>query len=54
MIDFTASMEPVSRTPPIEEVLDEAIENYGVPAIFNSDYRAQFTSDEFTGVLEAF
>ena len=36
------------------EVLYEAIENYGVPAIFNTDCGFQFTSDNFTGVLKAF
>lgn len=33
--------------------LREAIERYGVPAIFNSDQGSQFTSDAFIGVLEA-
>lgn len=32
--------------------LDEAIERYGVPAIFNSDQGSQFTSDGFISVLE--
>ena len=32
--------------------LKEAIERYGVPAIFNSDQGSQFTSDAFIGVLE--
>lgn len=36
------------------EALYEAIDNYGVPAIFNTDCGSQFTSDEFTGVLEAY
>lgn len=36
------------------EALYEAIENYGVPAIFNTDCGSQFTSDDFTGVLKAF
>jgi putative transposase len=33
------------------EALEEAIEKYGVPAIFNTDQGSQFTSDAFTGVL---
>ena len=33
------------------EALHEAIENYGVPDIFNTDQGSQFTSAEFTGVL---
>ena len=32
--------------------LKEAIERYGVPAIFNSDQGSQFTSDAFISVLE--
>lgn len=32
--------------------LEEAIEGYGVPAIFNTDQGSQFTSDAFIGVLE--
>ena len=34
------------------EALNEAIENYGVPEIFNTDQGSQFTSEEFTGVLK--
>ena len=33
------------------EALNEAIETYGAPEIFNTDQGSQFTSDEFTGVL---
>ena len=33
------------------EALDEAIERYGRPEIFNTDQGSQFTSDEFTGRL---
>lgn len=33
--------------------LEEAIENFGVPAIFNTDQGCQFTSDQFTSVLKA-
>jgi putative transposase len=33
------------------EALEEAILNYGVPAIFNTNQGSQFTSDAFTGVL---
>ena len=35
------------------EALNEAIEKYGAPEIFNSDQGSQFTSEEFTGVLKA-
>ena len=34
------------------EALEEAIERYGVPEIFNNDQGAQFTSEEFTSVLK--
>lgn len=34
------------------EALEEAIERYGVPEIFNTDQGAQFTSEEFTSVLK--
>ena len=36
------------------EVLDEAIEKYGIPAIFNSDQGSQFTSEKFTQKLESY
>lgn len=32
--------------------LEEAIERYGAPEIFNTDQGSQFTSEEFTGVLK--
>lgn len=35
------------------DALEEAIENYGCPEIFNTDQGSQFTSEEFTGVLKA-
>jgi putative transposase len=35
------------------EALEEAIMRYGVPEIFNSDQGSQFTSDAFTGILDA-
>lgn len=35
------------------EALQEAIAQYGVPEIFNTDQGSQFTSQEFTGVLKA-
>lgn len=35
------------------EALDEALERYGKPEIFNSDQGCQFTSDEFTGRLKS-
>ena len=34
------------------EALEEAIRLYGTPEIFNTDQGAQFTSDEFTGILK--
>ncbi len=34
------------------DVLEEAIENYGTPEIFNTDQGSQFTSDAFTAVLK--
>lgn len=36
------------------EALLEAIENYGVPAIFNTDCGSQYTSDDFIGTLKAY
>ncbi len=34
------------------EALDEAIEQYGCPEIFNTDQGSQFTSESFTSVLK--
>jgi putative transposase len=34
------------------EALEEALAQYGRPEIFNTDHGSQFTSTEFTGVLE--
>ncbi len=34
------------------EALEEAIDKYGKPEIFNTDQGSQFTSDDFTGVLK--
>lgn len=34
------------------DALEEAIMKFGTPEIFNTDQGAQFTSNEFTGVLE--
>jgi putative transposase len=34
------------------DALEEAIERFGTPDIFNTDQGAQFTSDAFTGVLK--
>jgi putative transposase len=34
------------------DALNEAIENYGAPGIFNTDQGSQFTSQDFTGVLK--
>jgi len=33
------------------EALNEALETYGNPEIFNTDQGSQYTSDEFTGIL---
>lgn len=35
------------------EALNEALEKYGMPEIFNTDQGCQFTSTEFTGILES-
>ena len=34
------------------DALEEAIDQYGAPEIFNTDQGSQFTSDEFTNVLK--
>ena len=34
------------------EALEEAIQHYGTPEIFNTDQDSQFTSEEFTGLLK--
>jgi putative transposase len=34
------------------EAVEEAIDRYGVPEIFNTDQGSQFTSTEFTGLLK--
>jgi len=34
------------------EALEEALERYGTPEIFNTDQGSQFTSEAFTGVLK--
>jgi putative transposase len=34
-------------------VVEEALEMYGSPEIFNTDQGSQFTSAEFTSLLEA-
>ena len=34
------------------DALEEAIDRFGCPEIFNTDQGAQFTCDEFTGVLK--
>jgi putative transposase len=35
-----------------KDALEEAIANFGKPEIFNTDQGSQFTSEEFTGVLQ--
>ncbi len=34
--------------------LEEAINQWGIPAIFNTDHGSQFTSDAFISVLESY
>lgn len=34
------------------DALEEAVEQYGTPEIFNTDQGSQFTSEDFTGVLK--
>lgn len=34
------------------EALQEALQRFGAPAIFNTDQGAQFTSEAFTGMLK--
>jgi putative transposase len=34
------------------EALEEALQRFGAPQIFNTDQGAQFTSEDFTGVLK--
>jgi len=36
------------------EAVQEAIDQYGVPSIFNSDQGCQFTSDDFVSLLESY
>ena len=46
----------LSNTPDADfcvDALEEAIEVYGEPAIFNTDQGSQFTSDRFTSVLKS-
>jgi putative transposase len=35
------------------ETIQEALERYGIPAVFNSDQGSQFTSDQFLDVLKS-
>lgn len=35
------------------EALEEALEKFGAPDVFNSDQGSQFTSDDFTGILKS-
>ncbi len=35
------------------DALEEALQNYGTPEIFNTDQGSQFTSEVFTGILTA-
>ena len=39
-------------TAPVMEAVKRAIQNYGIPAIINSDQGSQFTSEEYTGFLK--
>jgi len=40
------------ETAPILEMMKEAFEKYGIPAIINSDQGSQFTSDEYVKLLK--
>ena len=35
------------------EALDDALDKYGAPEIFNTDQGAQFPNEDFTGVLKS-
>lgn len=39
-------------TAPVLQAVKKAIQNYGLPAIINSDQGSQFTSEEYTGFLK--
>lgn len=41
------------ETAPVLQALKEAMERHGVPGIINSDQGSQFTSAEYTGLLQA-
>ena len=43
---------PRLRTAFCTEALEEALAKYGKPEIFNTDQGSQFTSDEFTSILQ--
>ena len=40
-------------TAPVIEALTQALEQYGIPSIINSDQGSQFTSDVYIGLLKA-
>ena len=41
------------ETAPVLEVVQEAVERHGVPAIINSDQGSQFTSDDYKELLQS-
>ena len=41
------------ETAPVVDAVKRAMDAYGVPAIINSDMGAQFTSNEYTGLLKS-
>lgn len=47
------SMSDTLETAPVLEALKQAIDQYGIPAIINSDQGSQFTSSEYTEYLKS-
>ena len=47
------NLSDILDTAPVIEVIKSAVEAEGVPAICNSDQRAQFTSDEYKSLLKS-
>ena len=48
-----AVIQYVWTFPFASEALEEALQQYGTPEIFNTDQGSQFTSEAFTGILAA-
>lgn len=47
------SLSDTLETAPVLEALKQAIDQYGIPAIINSDQGSQFTSSEYTEYLKS-